>query len=378
MVNGYPWRETYHGTEEAAKLYLDGKILEFKHGKNPAQSNIDIEHFFEYWINNYVEPQLKHTTCRGYKETIKNHIAPNMNLKMRLKDLTPLHIDQLYNRLRLQPKVSSNIMLDVHTVWGSALERAYVWGFITDKFKIDKLEPVTKKDRIKNKIRRKKVVIWNADQAMDFLEWAESNTERRYYVYLMAFTTGLRRGENMAFQWDKVNFDEHKLKVAASITDNVFEDYVKTEHSVDDLYMIPFLEDKLKQYKTIQDQDKADYKRAYSTENWIHAKPLGDLLMKPDSLSHKFQEDLLYCNYARIKAGKEELPQVVFHNLRHSFATVLYEKFGVSWEIIGELLRHSDPDVFQRFYKHPTSEIQKAPLEKLNELLEKKFSFGGN
>ncbi len=371
-VNGFPWRETFHGTEEEAMSYLDDKLHEFKHGLNPAQSNVDIEHYFEYWDKNYVLPQLKHTTRRGYKETIKNHILTNMSGTTKLKDLTPLHIEQLYNKLR-DKGASPNIMRDVHTVWGSSLERAYIWGFIPEKFKLDKLEPVTRKDRIRLKAAKKEKIVWNADQAMDFLVWSWKKSGRRFYLYLIAFTTGIRRGENLALKWDNILFDDRRIKIAASITDGIYEDYVKTEKSVDDIHMIDFLAEKLQEYKQLQEQDLSEYKRAYSKENWVHAKPLGDLIMHPDTISEKFHNDIVDCNIDREMAGKEPLPMMVFHDLRHAMATLLYEKFGIPRYIIAEILRHSDPNLSRLVYTHPTVEIQKEPLENINRLLRENF-----
>jgi integrase len=377
------YRETYYTDasrplaeqEKTVKEYIEKLAYEIKTGKKPTQNNLTLAKFFEYWIQNYVEPSLKRTTLRGYRETVKNHINPYMGT-MKLKDLTPLHIEQLYNKLRAKG-ASPHIIKDVHTVWGSSLERAYIWGMIPERFKLDRIEPIPRKERIQLKAQKKKKIVWDAEQAYDFLEYAEQKCDRRYYIYLVAFTTGLRRGENIALKWDKIDFENHKITIAASITDNIYDDYnTKTESSVDDVYMIDFLAEKLQQYKELQDVDKTKYRRAYAPDNWVHANPLGELIMRPDTVSDKFKKDLINCNFDRQLAGKEPLPMMVLHDLRHTLATLLYEKFKVPMNLIGEILRHSDPNWFRKVYAHPTVNIQKEPLENIDHMLRGNI-FGG-
>jgi integrase len=185
---------------------------------------------------------------------------------MKFRDLTPLHIEQLYNKLRAKG-TSPHIIKDVHTVWGSSLERAYIWGYIPERFPLDKIEPIPKKERIKLKAKKKEKVVWNSDQTLEFIQYAKDNCGRRYYIYLIAFCTGIRRGENIALKWDKIDFEGRKITIAASITDNVFDDYTKTEQSLNGVYMIDYLADELKKYKDLQEADKAEYKRAYSRDN---------------------------------------------------------------------------------------------------------------
>lgn len=355
-------------SEKECQDYIDKLIYEYRTGEKPGNNNMNMAEFFDYWMKNYVETNLKHSTIRTYKSTVKNHISPSAISKIKLKDFTPLHLDQLYNDLR--GKKSNGVLKDIHTCFGGAMDRAYVWKFIPRKFAIDSVEPLPRKERIKEKAQKKIRQTWNADQALYFLNYAEKNCDRRFYIYLIAFTTGLRRGENLGLKWDKLNLEENYYKIAGSITDGRYEEYVKTEESAGDVYMIPYVAEKLKAYQKIQGKQRLSYGKAYNNEGWVHATSLGERIMHPDTVTDKFKEDLLACNAERESKKLAPLPVITLHDLRHTVATLLYDKFDVSLERVAEILRHSDPRFTRRVYEHPTVELQKKPLDNINNLFE--------
>lgn len=365
-----PFRETFYtdtskpesAQEKQVKDYIAKKIYELKTGNRPAENNMNMVEFFKYWDENYVETQLKKSTKRTYRGTLKNHILPSFLSKIKLRDLTPLHIEQFYNGKR--DKVSNGVLKDCQTVFGSALDRAYIWKFIPEKFKLDSVEPIPRKERIREKAKKKERITWTADQTLVFLNYAEKNCGRRYYIYLIAFTTGLRRGENLGLKWSRLNFAEHYYEIAGSVTEGEFEDYAKTEKSIGRVYMVDFVAKKLKKYSAQQVEDQLNYGQAYAKEDWVHCNALGERLYHPDTVTDKFKVDLLNCN----KTLEDKLPIITLHDLRHTVATLLYDKFDVSLEKIAEILRHSDIRTTRDNYAHPTVEIQKGALQNINDL----------
>jgi len=66
------------------------------------------------------------------------------------------------------------------------------------------------------------------------------------------------------------------------------------------------------------------------------------------------------------KAG---LPDVRFHDLRHSTATLLLNK-GVHPKVVQEILGHSEISMTLDTYSHVLPTMQKAAMEGLNDLFE--------
>jgi integrase len=337
-VNGIPWRETFYGTEEDANAYLDNKILEFKIRKKPKQANITFGKFLDIYEHDFIDEQLKRTTKRLYNMTIRKYIRPYDIVNINLRDLTAGHVEQHY--IKLRKEVSLNIVKDVHTVMCSIFRQAYIWDYIEDRFKIDKVEPIPAKDRqiLKKKAKQKRRV-WSAQTVYDFLVWIRNRGQRRYFIYLIALTVGFRRGENMALRWDEsINFEKRKINISGSITDNVYEEYTKEEGSYRSVHMFNALYNELKLYKELQDKETSLNNIVH--EGWVHSNPEGKLLMRPDRITHLFQKDIEAFNQERIQQGKPELPKITLHDQRHTCATLLNKYFGVPIEIVSEILGH--------------------------------------
>lgn len=339
------YRETFHGTEEECQNRVDDLAYEFRHGKTPKNSSIILADFLDYYYENFAIPQLKRSTQRQYKQTMDDYIKPYPIARYKIKDLTPLHVERHYNELRKTK--SPGIVLDVHTVLSSAMRQAYIWDYIENKFKIDKVKPIpTKELQVLKKQAKKRRKTWKSQQVLDFLEWIRSRGLRRYFIYLIASTLGVRRGENLALKWTNIHFDKEYISLEGSITENVYEEYLKVDYR--NVFLFPFLRDELEKYKDIQDQEKEQYRDLYSSEGWVHADQLGNLLMRPDSITHRFVRDIAEFNKERESRGLEPLPRIAFHDLRHTCGSLLYNYFGVPLEIIAEILGHKSGAEFLR------------------------------
>lgn len=360
------YRETFRGTEEECQNRVDDLAYEFRHGKTPKNSSIILAEFLDYYFEHFVEEQLKPSTQRLYRLTIDKHIKPYSVARYKLNDLTPLHIERHYNELR---KIKSpGILKDIHIVLSSALRQAYIWDYIPDKFKIDKVKPIpAKEQQILKKRAKKKRKVWDPQQVLDFLEWVRGKGLRRYFIYLIASTIGLRRGENMALKWSNIHFDKQYISLEGSITENRYEEYLKEDYR--NVFLFPFLKEELRKYKDIQEKEKTEHKGLYLDEDWVHADQLGQLLMRPDTISHKFQNDIKGFNNERISKGLEPFPRITFHDLRHTCGSLLYNYFGVTLDVVAEILGHkSGPGFLRETYIDDDVSVQKNAFKGFDDL----------
>lgn len=81
----------------------------------------------------------------------------------------------------------------------------------------------------------------------------------------------------------------------------------------------------------------------------------------PDCLSHQFQNILKSAN----------LPEVRFHDLRHSHATFLLMQ-GVPLKVISELMGHSSTNITQDIYSHVLLQMQQQAADAVDDILNEK------
>lgn len=359
------YRETFHGTETECKDRMETLAAEFKLNGKPVNMNMTVSQFLDYWCKEYVIPELKVTTQTWYKQLIDTHIKPYIG-KIKLGDLTSLHIQQFYNKRR--PIIGNYNTKDVHICLSSAFNRGYKWRMLKNKF-MDQVEPIPRKER---KMMRQTAsrVVWTADQAISFLNYARMNWERQYYIYFIALTTGLRLGENVGLKWGRIDLKKREIIVDHQVQ-SIDGEYVENvKGGLGGIYIFDLLLKELEEYKSLQGKDREDHPKEYSKAGWVHADELGNLLMKPLSVSHRFPKDLDKFNKFRRKNELPENPVITFHDLRHSCATLLHEHFKVPLEVVCEILRQSDPSFTRKQYTHPTVSIQKEALNNFNTLFD--------
>ncbi len=82
--------------------------------------------------------------------------------------------------------------------------------------------------------------------------------------------------------------------------------------------------------------------------------------IRPSQLRHNYEKIIKSCG----------LPYIRFHDLRHSFATNLWE-LGFDLKDIQELLGHSSVAITSDIYTHMREEKKKSVMERYSEALNK-------
>ena len=156
------------------------------------------------------------------------------------------------------------------------------------------------------------------------------------FAYLLLFT-GLRRGEALALHSDNIDFEKNIININQSV-------YFKSNRP------------ELKEPKT-----KAGYRQVYLIDR---LKPLlegkkgfifgGDSPMTEQAFRRAWERYI-----------KESGVNVTPHQLRHAYATMLYDS-GIEAKSAQRLLGHSDIKITLQTYTHISESRQKNDFEKLN------------
>jgi integrase len=116
----------------------------------------------------------------------------------------------------------------------------------------------------------------------------------------------------------------------------------------------------LKKHREVQRQRKEAAGSFWQDNDYVFCKPMGEHL------------DPGYDVLVQLKMllQKARLPDIRFHDLRHSTATLLLAK-GVHPKIVQEILGHSEIGMTLNTYSHVLPTMQKEAMEKLDDLFDK-------
>lgn len=176
----------------------------------------------------------------------------------------------------------------------------------------------------------------NQDEAQRLINAFQDSRYKPCVV--MALYYGLRRSEVLGLKWSAIDFENNLLYIRHTVvkcTSIHSEDNTKTPTSHRQYTILPEVCEMLLALK--KEQETAGI---YEADGYLFRDKQGRV-MRPDCLTRGFQRVL--------KA--HHLPNMRFHDLRHSTASILFDK-GWSEKDVQEWLGHSDIETTLNIYVH--------------------------
>lgn len=175
----------------------------------------------------------------------------------------------------------------------------------------------------------------------------------------------MRRGELLGLKWQDISFEKGVLQVRRALTrmptgQGYKETEPKTSKSRRSIVLAPFAIDALKKHRARQLEMKLAAGSAWETNDYVFCNAIGRHL----SPGHDVLVQL------KILLKKAGLPDIRFHDLRHSTATLLLSG-GVHPKIVQEILGHSEISMTLDTYSHVLPTMQKEAINKLNAAFER-------
>jgi integrase len=150
-----------------------------------------------------VRPTLKPKTAADYVHVCERYVRPRLG-KLRLSQLTPEHLQRLYNDLQRQRL--ERVPAQVHAVLHRVLRMAVLWRWL----------PENPADRVmRPTYRAPRNEVWTKEQLSLFL--ACSQEHKFGSLWLLALTTGCRLGELLALRWADVKPDSGKFTIRRTL-----------------------------------------------------------------------------------------------------------------------------------------------------------------
>jgi integrase len=182
-----------------------------------------------------------------------------------------------------------------------------------------------------------------------------------YPIVYTAVNTGLRQAELLGLRWRDLDLDLASLSVNQVLYKRKgvcqFKG-PKSEHSRRRLDLSPSLALFLRQYRAERQAELLLLGKTLSEDDIVFGGVNGTP-MDPGTLTH---------NFARI-ARKAGLPGTRFHDLRHTFASLMLMA-GVHPKIVSEMLGHSTVAFTLDVYSHVIKGLGQAAVRRLDEVLQ--------
>lgn len=192
--------EKYFKTLPEAKNWLGDAKYEAKHGVLPTATEMTVNEWFQFWIENIV-CDLAPNTIRNYEERYKKNVQDVIGL-MRIQDVKPMHCKVILNRM--EACYAGSTIRQTYIALGTMFRSAVMNGVIV-KHPMDGVR-YTKPIRAVDDIHYLTV-----EEQQIFISYAKRSHNYRQYILLLE--TGLRTSEMIGLTWDAIDWKKHTLTV---------------------------------------------------------------------------------------------------------------------------------------------------------------------
>ncbi|MGW0250809.1 tyrosine-type recombinase/integrase [Nocardia goodfellowii] len=350
-------------------------------------STATVRQYFQHWLKNVAEPEVRPKTYETYELLVRLYIVPGLGHR-KLKALQADHIRTWLNRLKdqcqccAQGKDAKRTKTDPDNAAEVDLSKARCcarrpkecceqYPGVGTRRAILRVLRAALQDAVEDEVlsrnvgrqvkmpagRQRKEKPWTAEEAARFLKVAQEH--RLYALWSVALAIGLRRGEALGLRWENVNLAGKRVELEHAlyrIGDTLKLHELKTDGSEATLPLPDKLVEILRQHQQDQLNDPAipEANKLGLVFTSTRGTPL-----EPRNVNRAFAELVK-------KAG---VRPIRLHDLRHSCATLLFT-MGVEAATVQRILRHSSISVTTGIYMDVIEQVQRDAVIGMDDLFE--------
>jgi integrase len=301
--------------------------------------------YAERWLRTYADVHLRETTAKNYRSLLAHHVLPTLGAKT-LDAISREDIKAVIATMHhkgLSRSTVANTLAPLREMLTHAVED----GKLT-------VNPAARMGRFVRRDRDPRAAIQPLTrvEVETLLTAAQQHTPRTYPVLLCAVRTGLRLGELLGLQWGDLDFHGRFLEVRCAI---VRGRVVPTKSGkIRRVDLSPQLADTL-QALLVQRKAETLCHGWGEVPEWVFVNEAGERLKETTLRKYGFYRCLE-------KAG---LRRVRFHDLRHTFASLLIPA-NESPKKIQALMGHHSIQITMDIYGHLYAEEGRRAVDALD------------
>lgn len=283
---------------------------------------------------------LRPSTFDSYERQLAMHVVPRLG-HLPLQGLNPAHLDLLYADLLAggrrdgQGGLSVRTVAYIHVILHKLLKAAVRKKLLTAN-PADAAEPPRQRAA-----GNADMVVWSSEQLQGFLTHAEG--DRLHPAFLLAATTGLRRGEVLGLRWQDVDLEASRMHVRQTlvvVSHALVFSSPKTARGVRTIDLDPKTVAVLRAWRRVQLEERLAWGPGYQELGLVFTRE-GGSPVHPTGFANVFER----------LVRSSGLPRLTVHGLRHTFASLALEA-GVHPKKVQEILGHSSISVTMDTYSH--------------------------
>lgn len=306
--------------------------------------DLSLGRFLTKWLGD-VRPKVAPATYRQWEGHVDRYLVPELG-RVKVSDLRVHDVEAMLGRLAIGPQTKRHVRSTLRRALRDAQRNGLAVANVA-ALAAPPAMPVAERQ------------VLDADQAKALL--AAAGGHRLSALFVLALHTGARQAELLGLRWNDVDGDFLHIRRTLqrvwtgelSASGRKVNKWVflppKTDRSRRSVHLTPAAVAALRAHRERQAQERG----ALSTDGLVFTTP-GGLPIHGSNVTPVLRELLA-------AAG---CPQVTFHDLRHSSATLLYA-MGVPLETIADILGHSTPRITAQLYRHRVPKLQRDAVERL-------------
>ncbi len=337
---GHGRRKSFYGATRGEVQKVLTAALRNRDQGLPTASSKRLSVYLEDWLQG-VKPNLGPNSWKNDAARVHNHLIPALG-SFTLAQLTPEDVEA-FMRGKLTGGLSSQTVLHLRALLRRALNRALRHGLVLRNVAALSDPPKLAKTHEQQFL--------DVAEARAFLAAIKGDALEALWV--LALTTGLRRGEQLALHWRDVDLTARTYHVTGTLQRvegelRVLEPKTVTSRATGQLAVEALLAHRARQLAA-----------------GIHALPSAFIFttrtgrpIEPRNVNRSFERLL----------KRHSLKRIRLHDLRHSIGSLMLAN-GESPRVVMEVLRHSQIAMTMNVYSHVMPAVTREAMDRLDALL---------
>ena len=306
------------------------------------QTSVTLDAYVETFLER-IEQTRKHTTHADYRKIFDHYVFPVFK-GQELQQITREKVKAFAVgclRRGLSAKTVQNIIRTSSSLFSHAIDDNLITA--NPVLRPGKFLPKISKRRSVNPLTREELAL--------FLAHTKTAAPTLYPAFLCAARTGLRQGELLALQWEDVSFAGRFVEVRRNFTHGKMSTPKSGESRRVDLS---------RELTATLETLQLNRQFEAATRGWKEIPPW----VFCNEQSHPLNQNRIRLKFFRLLKGAG-VRQVRFHDLRHSFASLLLQN-GESPVYVKDQMGHSSIQVTVDLYGHLIPGGNKQALDRLD------------